>query len=201
LLAVLGLAAAQTAPATGAAATKSTTHKDHRCGRASSFASTARYTPAGKRICKCGLPLSRTAPRVRVFVSQLARSSPFTAFTKSLPQEKKKPFMELMKRLRTAKAASIGTKEEKKKATTSLDVDIHKLLGADYKRYRSVQHAQKELHAAHKAGNKSGSPSTKTVVTPPAPAAAAAPTPGAKKKSSKLPGAGSKKKAAAKTTS
>jgi hypothetical protein len=109
--------------------------------------------------------------------------------------------MELMKRLRTAKAASIGTKEEKKKATTSLDVDIHKLLGADYKRYRSVQHAQKELHAAHKAGNKSGSPSTKTVVTPPAPAAAAAPTPGAKKKSSKLPGAGSKKKAAAKTTS
>merc|ERR1740125_48428 len=127
LLAVLGLAAAQTAPATGAAATKSTTHKDH--------------------------------------------SSPFTAFTKSLPQEKKKPFMELMKRLRTAKAASIGTKEEKKKATTSLDVDIHKLLGADYKRYRSVQHAQKELHAAHKTGNKSGSPSTKTVVTPPAPAA------------------------------
>ena len=56
--------------------------------------------------------------------------------------------MELMKRLRTAKAASIGTKEEKKKATTSLDADIHKLLGADYKRYRSVQHAQKELHAA-----------------------------------------------------
>ena len=131
----------------------------------------------------------------------LARaSSPFNSFTKSLPQEKKKPFMELMKRLRTAKSASIGTKEEKKKATTSLDADIHKLLGADYKRYRSVQHAQKELHAAHKAGNKSGSTfSTKTVVTPPAPAAASAPsTTSTKKKSTKLPGTSTKRKAAPK---
>merc|ERR1719331_1482146 len=98
------------------------------------------------------------APPASAAASKTAHKdhSPFTAFTKSLPQEKKKPFMELMKRLRTAKAASIGTKEEKKKATTSLDADIHKLLGVDYKRYRSVQHAQKELHAAHKAGNKSG---------------------------------------------
>lgn len=102
--------------------------------------------------------------------------------------------MELMKRLRTAKAASIGTKEEKKKATTSLDADIHKLLGADYKRYRSVQHAQKELHAAKH--NKSGSTtSTKTVVTPPAPAAAASPsTTSTKKKSTKLPGSSATKK-------
>lgn len=33
-------------------------------------------------------------------------AGPFSAFTKSLPQEKKKPFMELMKRLRGAKSAT-----------------------------------------------------------------------------------------------
>ena len=59
--------------------------------------------------------------------------------------------MELMKRLRSAKAATVGTKEEKKKATTSLDADIHKLLGPEYKRYRSVQvsrHARPSSNAA-----------------------------------------------------
>ena len=65
-------------------------------------------------------------------------SSPFAGFTKSLTQEKRKPFMELMKRLRSAKAASVGNKEEKKKALTSLDADIHKLLGNEYKRYRAT---------------------------------------------------------------
>merc|ERR1719253_1706865 len=77
-------------------------------------------------------------------------SGPFSAFTKSLPQEKKKPFMELMKRLRGAKAASVGTKEEKKKVMGALDSDIHKLLGTEYKRYRTVQHAQHEMHTALK---------------------------------------------------
>lgn len=103
--------------------------------------------------------------------------------------------MELMKRLRTAKAASIGTKEEKKKATMSLDADIHKLLGADYKRYRSVQHAQKELHAAHKNKSSSSSSSTKTVVAPSPPAAATTSTTTStkKKSSTKLPGSSSKK--------
>lgn len=90
-------------------------------------------------------------------------SSPFSAFTKSLSQDKKKPFMEvphgplaqarrclrsltllggvraqLMKKLRGAKVAP-GSKDEKKKSMVGLDVEIHKLLGSEYKRYRSVQ--------------------------------------------------------------
>ena len=44
-----------------------------------------------------------------------------------------------MKRLRGAKAASVGTKDEKKKVMGALDSDIHKLLGTEYKRYRTVQ--------------------------------------------------------------
>merc|ERR1719473_181591 len=77
-------------------------------------------------------------------------AGPFSAFTKSLPQEKKKPFMELMKRLRGAKSATVGTKDEKKKVMGALDSDIHKLLGTEYKRYRTVQHAQHEMHSAIK---------------------------------------------------
>ena len=46
---------------------------------------------------------------------------------------------QLMKRLRGAKAATVGTKEEKKKVMGALDSDIHKLLGTEYKRYRTVQ--------------------------------------------------------------
>merc|ERR1719473_2293261 len=115
-------------------------------------------------------------------------SGPFSAFTKSLPQEKKKPFMELMKRLRGAKAATVGTKDEKKKVMTALDADIHKLLGSEYKRYRTVQHAQHEMHTALKKG----SPPASTIAAPPPPAVASS---GKKKKSSGLPGAASKKKA------
>ena len=44
-----------------------------------------------------------------------------------------------MKRLRGAKAATVGTKDEKKKVMGALDSDIHKLLGTEYKRYRTVQ--------------------------------------------------------------
>merc|ERR1712167_466292 len=79
-------------------------------------------------------------------------TGPFSAFTKSLPQEKKKPFMELMKRLRGAKAATVGSKEEKKKVMGALDSDIHKLLGTEYKRYRTAQHTQHEMHTALKKG-------------------------------------------------
>ena len=46
---------------------------------------------------------------------------------------------QLMKRLRGAKAATVGTKDEKKKVMGALDSDIHKLLGTEYKRYRTVQ--------------------------------------------------------------
>jgi hypothetical protein len=67
----------------------------------------------------------------------------FNAFTKSLPQEKKRPFMDLMKRLRSVKNAPVGTtvanKDEKKKVMHAVDGDIHKLLGHEYKRYRTVQ--------------------------------------------------------------
>merc|ERR1719453_227471 len=81
-----------------------------------------------------------------------AHTGPFSSFTKSLPQEKKKPFMELMKRLRGTKAATVGSKEEKKKVMGSLDSDIHKLLGSEYKRYRTVQHTAHEIHSAAKNG-------------------------------------------------
>merc|ERR1719488_395790 len=120
--------------------------------------------------------------------SKTHAGSPFSAFTKSLPQEKKKPFMELMKRLRGAKSATVGTKEEKKKVMGALDSDIHKLLGSEYKRYRTVQHAQHEMHSALKKGTPPSS--TLASISPPAAAA-----PKAKKKG--LPGM--KKKGASTT--
>merc|ERR1719440_161326 len=119
--------------------------------------------------------------------------SPFSAFTKSLPQEKKKPFMELMKRLRGAKAATVGSKDEKKKVMGALDADIHKLLGTEYKRYRTVQHAQHEMHTALKKG--SASPAAAPTAAAPPPLATAAVPPVKAKKG--LPGAGLKKKKAA----
>merc|ERR1719453_1904573 len=99
--------------------------------------------------------------------SKTHTGSPFSAFTKSLPQEKKKPFMELMKRLRGAKAATVGSKDEKKKVMGALDSDIHKLLGPEYKRYRTVQHAQHEMHTAIKKGSPAAS-----IASPPPPVAA-----------------------------
>merc|ERR1711924_383504 len=113
-----------------------------------------------------------------------AHSGPFSAFTKSLPQEKKKPFMELMKRLRGAKSATVGSKDEKKKVMGALDSDIHKLLGTEYKRYRTVQHAQHEMHTALKKGP----PSSATLASPPPPAVAVG-----KKAKTGLPGKMSKK--------
>ena len=121
-------------------------------------------------------------------------AGPFSAFTKSLPQEKKKPFMELMKRLRGAKSATVGTKEEKKKVMGALDSDIHKLLGTEYKRYRTVQHAQHEMHSATKKGTPPSS--TLASISPPPPASATA---GTKKKKTGLPGGAMKKKAASTT--
>ena len=50
-------------------------------------------------------------------------TGPFSAFTKSLPQEKKKPFMELMKRLRSAKAA---TGAPPRRAATALRARVHR---------------------------------------------------------------------------
>ena len=118
-------------------------------------------------------------------------TGPFSAFTKSLPQEKKKPFMELMKRLRGAKAATVGTKDEKKKAMGALDSDIHKLLGSEYKRYRTVQHAQHEMHTALKKSPTTTTGTASPVAAPAAAPPAAAPT----KKKSGLPGMAKKKKA------
>ena len=103
---------------------------------------------------------------------------------------------QLMKRLRGAKAATVGTKEEKKKVMGALDSDIHKLLGAEYKRYRTVQHAQHEMHTSLKKSTSSSSSTaaaTPAATAPPPPVATAAP----KKKG--LPGAKSKKKASSTT--
>merc|ERR1719440_594497 len=125
-----------------------------------------------------------TATPTKTKAHHTGTSSPFSAFTKSLPQEKKKPFMELMKRLRGAKSATVGTKDEKKKVMGALDSDIHKLLGNEYKRYRSVQHAQHEMHSSLKK-----SPSTSPTAATPAAAPPAA-TPAAlvsTKKKSGLP--------------
>merc|ERR1719488_192073 len=117
-------------------------------------------------------PLRAEEPGASTSKPKSSHSGPFSAFTKSLPQEKKKPFMELMKRLRGAKAASVGTKEEKKKVMGALDSDIHKLLGSEYKRYRTVQHAQHEMHTSLKKG--STTTGTATSTPPPAPAPVAA---------------------------
>jgi len=83
-------------------------------------------------------------------IALLVCSSPFSLFTKGLPQEKRKPFMELMKKLRTTKQGT-APKEEKKKITMSIDGEIHKLLAEDYKKYRLVTEKIKQLHAAKNA--------------------------------------------------
>ena len=97
--------------------------------------------------------------------------------------------MDLMKRLRAAKSASVGTKEEKKKAMSALDIEIHKLLGHEYKRYRAVQAEAKTVHQAKKAPPGSVLPAK---IASPLPAVAHS-TSSKKKKSSSTTGAGSKK--------
>jgi len=82
--------------------------------------------------------------------------------------------LQLMKRLRSAKNAS-GTKEEKKKMTSGLDADIHKLLGTEYKRYRAVTASVKADHAAKKV-SKTGTGATTPLQSPPPPVASAAPS-------------------------
>jgi len=76
----------------------------------------------------------------------------------------RKPFMELMKRLREARKAP-GSKDEKRKIASATDAEIHKLLGAEYKRYRAVQSAVSALHA--KDGGKNTPASTATLSPPP----------------------------------
>lgn len=92
-----------------------------------------------------------------------------------------------MKKLRDAKKVT-GTKEDKKKSTTTIDADIHKLLGTEYKRYRAVHAAVNAVHAAKKAG---GMPPP-----PPPPIMTSTKLPGAKKKKA----AGSKKVTTGSTT-
>jgi len=145
-----------------------------------------------------GTAPTTTTPTSKTKSSSAHSGSPFSAFTKSLPQEKKKPFMELMKRLRGAKAATVGSKDEKKKVMGALDADIHKLLGSEYKRYRTVQHAQHEMHTALKKGTSTSTAAAKPVVAPPPPVATATST-GTKKKKSGLPGMAGKKKASSTT--
>merc|ERR1719199_1918885 len=102
--------------------------------------------------------------------------NPYNTFTKSLPQEKKRPFMELMKRLREAKKS---TDPDKRKQVVGIDSDIHKLLTKDnYKRYRGVAEAVKQTHLAKKASGTSSSaaaPATAAAAAAPAAAAAGAP--------------------------
>ncbi|KAL1525133.1 hypothetical protein AB1Y20_020005 [Prymnesium parvum] len=106
-------------------------------------------------LCACsGLPAG-TSPGATS--STPKTSSPFSLFTKGLPQEKRKPFMELMKKLRTTKQ-STGSKEDKKKATMSIDGEIHKLLGEDYKKYRQITEKIKSLHATKKEEAGSSTP-------------------------------------------
>jgi len=100
-----------------------------------------------------------------------AHTGPFSSFTKSLAQEKKRPFMELMKKLRGAKQAT-GTKDDKKKTTTGLDSEIHKLLGPEYKRYRAVSATVKEIHHEKKAA---ATGTATAVAAKPTPVAAAPP--------------------------
>jgi len=110
--------------------------------------------------------------------------SPFSSFTKTLPAEKKKPFMELMKKLRGVRNATTGSKEDKKKQATQLDLDIHKTLGTEYKRYRSVQAAAKQEHAAKKGITLP----TKKPPPPPPETSASTAAAGSKKKKSKSGG-------------
>merc|ERR1712137_657542 len=68
-----------------------------------------------------------------------------SSLTKSLPQDKRPQFMELMKKMRLTKQMK---KEDKKGAIVQLDSEIHKLLGDDYKKYRNVQNQVKEERQA-----------------------------------------------------
>ena len=77
----------------------------------------------------------------------------------------RKPFMELMKRLREARKAP-GSKDEKRKIASATDAEIHKLLGAEYKRYRAVQSAVSALHAKDAGGKNTASTAT---LSPPPP--------------------------------
>merc|ERR1719267_489266 len=87
--------------------------------------------------CVCACSCQAPPTGVKSASSTPKTSSPFSLFTKGLPQEKRKPFMELMKKLRLSKQ-STGPKEEKKKVTQAIDADIHKLLGEDYKKLVNV---------------------------------------------------------------
>jgi len=113
-------------------------------------------------------PVGSAVPRPRdSSASLLVRSSPFSLFTKGLPQEKRKSFMELMKKLRASKQ-STGSKDDKKKVTMTIDADIHKLLGEDYKKYRLITEKIKTMHASKKAETHAPPPPP-----PPLPAVAA----------------------------
>jgi len=75
--------------------------------------------------------------------------------------------MELMKKLRASKQ-STGSKDDKKKVTMTIDADIHKLLGEDYKKYRLITEKIKTMHASKKAETHAPPPPP-----PPLPAVAA----------------------------
>merc|ERR1712087_789286 len=72
---------------------------------------------------------------------------PFSAFTKQLPQDKRPGFLELMKKMRLTKQMP---KDQKKGSIQQLDAEIHKLLGDDYKNYRSIA----EKSRANKQGKR-----------------------------------------------
>jgi len=119
-------------------------------------------------VCLCnGAPAPTPAAPGATTATSSKSSSPFSLFTKGLPQEKRKSFMELMKKLRASKQ-STGSKDDKKKVTMTIDADIHKLLGEDYKKYRLITEKIKTMHASKKAETHAPPPPP-----PPLPAVAA----------------------------
>merc|ERR1712100_261111 len=69
------------------------------------------------------------------------------------------------------------------KQTITVDTEVHKLLGEDYKKYRAIQESLKAAHAAHAGEHKSGvTASSPPPPPPPPPPALANAVPGGKKK-------------------
>jgi len=71
--------------------------------------------------------------------------------------------MELMKKMRLTRQMK---KEQKKAAIVQLDAEIHKLLGEDYKRYRTVQN---QVQADRQQAKDAATPPPPPALSPPPP--------------------------------
>mmetsp|Transcript_7740 Transcript_7740/g.16963 ORF Transcript_7740/g.16963 Transcript_7740/m.16963 type:complete len:155 (-) Transcript_7740:631-1095(-) len=119
------------------------------------------------------LPASATGADAMGNKQKPVAKSLFSSLTKSLPQDKRPLFMELMKKMRLTKQMK---KEDKKAVIVQLDAEIHKLLGDEYKKYRSVQD---EVHKERQALNALQTPPPPP--SPPPPAITSSPFKGKKK--------------------